>query len=121
MPSWSPNWSDVRFDHAAAAAAIAELRRAATVVDAASDRRGSLANTATQRWEGRHRETFDDEVRRLQHDGRDLADAMRREAGRIADAAETARIEQSRREEARRQWHRESAAEAEAERERADR
>jgi uncharacterized protein YukE len=112
MPSWSPNWSDVRFDHAAAAAAIAELRRAATVVDAASDRRGSLANTATQRWEGRHRETFDDEVRRLQHDGRDLADAMRREAGRI---------EQSRREEARRQWHRESAAEAEAERERADR
>lgn len=114
MPSWSPNWSDVRFDHAAASAAIAELRRAANVVDDAGEQRGTLAHRASQRWEGQHRTTFDGDVRRLQTGGADLADAMRREAGRIADAAHDARVEQSRREEDRRRWQREADAEAEA-------
>ena len=113
MPSWSPNWSDVRFDHAAAASAIAELRRAARVVDDANERRSALARRAVHRWEGPHRRSFDSDVRRLQSEGGDLADAMRREAGRIADAAHAARVEQARREEDRRRWHREADEEAE--------
>src|SRR4051812_13549062 len=114
MPNWQPNWADVRFDHAAAQAAISELQRAARVLDDAVDRRADLAGRATDQWQGSHRHTFDASLTRLQSGGRDLADAMRREAGRIADAAASARAEQSRREDARREWNRQNDAEQRA-------
>lgn len=111
MPSWSPNWADVRFDHAAAAAAAAECRRvAALVVRAASDR-ARAADHARIEWSGPYRRDFDVAQADLAGRSDDLAQRLRRLAAAIEAAAEAARREQAAREAARAEWYRQLAAE----------
>ena len=111
MPGWQPNWADVRFDHAAAQAAVDELERAAAVLADQRTRRRHLADAARAEWRGRHRQTFDAEHRHLLIVSRRLEDDLRAAARAVAAAAEQARAEQRRREEARETWRREQAAE----------
>ncbi len=112
MPSWSPNWHDVGFDHAGAVAAIDALRSTAALLDRQVEHRMRLAAAAQQEWRGPARATFDDEFTRLVRRAGDLAEACRIAAVRISDAAEAARVEQRRRVEQRERWHDERRREA---------
>ena len=111
MPGWEPDWADVRFDHAAAQAAVDELERAAAVLADQRARRRQLADAVRTEWRGRHRRTFDAEHRHLLIASRRLEDDLRSAARAVAAAAEQARAEQRRREAARETWRREKAAE----------
>ena len=113
MPAWQPNWSDVRFDHMLAEAAVDELRRCAFLLDRQTERRAALARTAQQQWRGRARERFDDELARMIRQGADLVHALRRAAAAIERAADDARVEQRRREDDRTRWWDEKRAEDE--------
>lgn len=104
MPSWRPDWVDVDFDHAAAAAAVTALRSTARLVDTQADARVRLAATAQAEWRGRARVVFDAELRRMSREAADLADGCRRAAAAIEAAADEARVEQRRRVDDRERW-----------------
>ena len=55
MPNWSPNWTDVRWDHAAANAAITALNQAAAALESGNTERIRQARTAVEEWSGPHR------------------------------------------------------------------
>lgn len=111
MPSWQPNWTDVRFDHDAARAAVDELRRCATLIDDQTDQRVRLAVSAQQSWRGNARDRFDDELARMRGQAAGLAESLRAAARAIEVAVDDARVEQARREADRRRWTDESARE----------
>jgi uncharacterized protein YukE len=113
MPDWQPDWSDVRFDHAAAEAAAAECDRTAAVIGDQRACRAELARLAGARWRGRNRDDFDAAAARLDGDAAALAATLTSLAARIRQAADQARAEQARREAQRASWHREQAREAE--------
>lgn len=113
MPSWQPNWSDVRFDHAQAELAIAALDRCASLLDAQTDRRVALAASAQREWRGRAREVFDDELARMLRQASSLVAAMRALGANLERAAEEARVEQRRRVEGRARWWEEKRREDE--------
>jgi uncharacterized protein YukE len=100
------DWSDVRFDHASAAAAAAALRSCADLLDAQTDRRVTLARTAQCEWRGRARTEFDDQLARMLREAAGLVAALRAAAGRLDAAAAEAVTEQRRREAARLEWRR---------------
>ena len=104
MPAWQPPWTDVRFDHAKAHAAIDGLRRCADLLDRQTDRRVNLAHTAQREWRGRAREAFDVELARMTREAADLIDRLRRAAAAIETAAEDAVREQRRRIDERDRW-----------------
>lgn len=101
-----PYQADVRWDHAAAEAAIGALRRAADALDATAADCAHAARGALVPWLGQHRFTF--ELRRRSLDGaaRTLAADCRAAAGGIAAADCRAREEQARREREREAWER---------------
>jgi hypothetical protein len=111
MPNWSPNWNDVRWDHAAANAAIAALNQAATALETGNIDRVKNANTAVKEWAGPHRKTFDEYIQRVLKEGGDLATAYRRAATDIANASRLATEEQNRRIRERQRWEDESQQE----------
>ena len=111
MPSWQPNWSDVRFDHAQARHAIDQLRACAALLDSQTERRVILARRAQEEWRGRAREQFDEELRGIVSRAADLVDSMRSLAAYIEQAALDAAAEQRRREAARERWRAENRAE----------
>lgn len=111
MPSWTPNWSDVRFDHAAAARAADECERAATILRDRTADRMAEADRAREEWEGRYRRDFDQALVGIRSEADALEGALRGLAADIRLAADRARAEQSRREAERDRWTREKAAE----------
>jgi|GEM_PF-797841 len=121
MPSWSPNWNDVRWDWYAAARAIQALQNAANKLDQSADQRQSLASAAQREWRGRYREDFDVELARMVRQAREIAAECRAAANRIANASHAAREEQQHRERERERWRREKADEERRERERRER
>lgn len=101
-----PDYSDVRWDHGAAAAAIAALRRAADEIERASADCALVAGEAAALWMGGHRATFDLRRRALGGEASRLAADCRAAAGGIAAADRRARDEQARRERERAEWER---------------
>lgn len=118
MPSWNPDWTNVRFDHAAAQQAVDELGRCATMLDDQTTERVRLARTAQQEWRGAARHRFDDELATLTSRAAWLVSNLRSLAADIERSSEAARTEQRRRELDRARWHderrREEAARAAA-------
>jgi uncharacterized protein YukE len=118
MPTWQPNWLDVRFDDARAQAAIDALRQCAGVVDAQAEQRAALARLAQTDWHGGARDRFDIELARMMREASDLAAALRATAARIEVGRDEAHLEQARRVDARDRWwdekRREDAARADA-------
>lgn len=107
-PHNRPDYSDVRWDHGAAAAAIAALRRAADEIERASADSALVAASAANLWLGRHRAAFDLRRRGLDGEAARLAADCRAAASGIAAADRRARAEQARRERERDEWeHRE--------------
>ena len=105
MPSWHPNWTDVRFDHAAAQSATDACRAVASTIDTQSEQRARLAATAVAEWQGSFRIAFDNELARMLRQGADLAAVVRAYATMFETASDQAIQEQHRREDQRAQWN----------------
>lgn len=120
MPNWKPNWQDVRWDHAAANAAIQALQRVANTLDSTRRSRIDVAQHAVAQWLGMHRTTFDGFLNQTISESQALAEECRAAAARIARASEQAQIEQRHRERERARWYeeREEERREEARRER---
>ncbi len=118
MPSWNPNWSDVRWDWGAADAAVRALRRAADSLDTLTDARIREARDAQAEWRGRFRLQFDGDLESLVRDARNLAAQYRHKADQLHGLGQRAREEQHHREDERRRWWDERRREEEEERRR---
>ena len=116
MPSWQPNWEDVRFDYAGAEEAAQDCDECAQFISGRHAVLGPPLAEARIEWRGAHRQRFDDETAALDRDADLLTDELRMTAARIRADAEEARIEQHRRALDRERWAEESAREAAAER-----
>ena len=62
MPTWQPNWEDVRFDYAGAEAAAADCDGCAAFVAARNVTLGPVVAAARVEWRGHHRQRFDNET-----------------------------------------------------------
>lgn len=116
MPSWEPNWDDVRWDHGAAQGAISALRQAADLLDGTADERARVARDATEQWRGRYREEFDDHLKQMLTRAHDLARQFRDKSDEIARADQGAYEEQRQRERDRERWRQEKEDEERAQR-----
>ncbi len=111
MPDWTPNWTDVAFDHAAAAAAAEQCDAMALRLREAAAERDRLAVTARDEWTGRYRRDFDAAYAALRDDGTRIEADLRALAAAIRSASTAAAAEQRARVASRQQWNREQAAE----------
>lgn len=107
MPNWEPNWEDVRWDHAAAAAAAAALERTALTLEHQAGQQRAAADQGTAEWRGEHRRTFDERFQRQLSAAAQLAERCRGLSGRVRELDGQARAEQVRREREREDWERE--------------
>ena len=118
MPSWQPNWEDVKWDWGAASNAVQALRRSADLMETTARQRMGVAHQAQTEWRGRYRLEFDDKLRYMDQRAYGIASELRALAARIASASEAARAEQSHRESERARWRSEKEEEERRERER---
>lgn len=103
-PYWSPNWTDVSFDHAAAQAYADALRRLAKRLDDVAERRLHHGQRALEHWTGLFAFRFDMDLAAMRRRELALRDGALRSAGLIEHAADEAREEQRRREQDRERW-----------------
>lgn len=111
MPTWSPNWTDVRFDRAAAERAASECERAARIVRHTADRREALATSALADGRGPWRDQLKRQGAELHGRAADLEVRLRALATSLRVASARAQTEQSNRLAARQQWKAEAKAE----------
>lgn len=114
MPTWSPNWDDVRFDPGAAEAAAEACERTARVIRDRSARRHALAVFADISGSGPWRTRFDEQVAAVAHQGDEVEAELRRTAHLLRTASQQAQHEQRSRIDARNRWALEARAEVEA-------
>lgn len=116
MPDWQPNWQDVAFDHARAAAAADACDRAAASLVLTVDRLATVRTAATRTadWTGRYAEDFDTEAAAAGGDAGTTRTALADLARQIRAAGVAATAEQGAREASRARWRVEAAAEAAA-------
>jgi hypothetical protein len=107
MPGWSPDWSDIRFDHAAAATAAAACRAAARRVDAVTDAHVRAFDTARTDWTGRAEQHLGARADELTRTGGELIQRLDAAARAIEDAASEAEQRQAHREAERERWREE--------------
>lgn len=106
-----PNYTDVVWDHGAAANAAAALNRAAYEVEQAAADGMAVSQLARVAWFGSHRANFDLRREYLVSQSRALAADCRTAAAAIMAADQRAREEQARREREREEWEREQEEE----------
>ena len=114
MLDWEPNRANLEWNHAAAEAAIAALRRAADKLDQTTDQRERMAGEARAEWQGRYRQQFDSEHSGMAKRARQLAGEYRDAANRIVRASQAAWEEQRWRDAEVARWEAEKAAEERA-------
>lgn len=113
MPNWQPDWTDVQFDHGAAAAYAAACDDAAAGLHRWIAGREAAARQAVRDWEGPHRVSFDHQLAGLHEEARAAAITLLDQARQIEEASVAASREQLRRLDNRQRWLREQAQEAE--------
>lgn len=111
MPDWTPNWSDVAFDQAAARTAVEACRTAARVTGSSTATAGGARTPAVEDWSGVHRDDFDAEEPVVIAELEDVRADLIALATAIEDGAGRAAAEQRRREGERDRWRRELAEE----------
>ena len=120
MPTWQPNWEDVRFDHAAAQAAITECNLAAGALDnglvGLDGAVTALAGNGS--WYGAYQVEYDVAQQNLRAEFPTTRTALAQLATDIATAATNAANEQAHRESERERWRQEKATEDRARAER---
>ena len=104
MPTWSPNWVDVRFDQGAAIDAVAALRSAARRLDDQAGQRAALVESADAEWRGPNRDRFMQNIDVLRRDASALAQQMRMDASAVDSSAASATVEQRTRLDSRSLW-----------------
>lgn len=112
MPD-GPRPVDVRFDRAAAQAALDECESTERKVGQVKATKIGLAVGARDEWTGPFREDFDTEAGQFRDDSQDLQERLTTTAAAIRDAMEAAATEQTRREQAQQDWDAEATREAE--------
>ncbi len=120
MPTWTPNWTDVRFDQAAAEHAAAECERVARVVRDAAGRRSSMARSAMVDADGPWRDALIQGATQVQARSEAIEARLRALAAALRDASTRARADQRTRVVDRDQWTDEAKAEAAADLARAE-
>lgn len=110
QPDWSPQWADVRFDHAAAAQAADACRRAIRTFENVADASARAAGTATRDWTGRAQDEFETAHRRWLERCAAQVDELLRTIELIEGAADQARTAQVARERDRDRWYAERHA-----------
>lgn len=111
MPTVTPNWEDVRFDRGLAAIAADRCDRTADAIGALWSTVGAAAGDAVIDWDGRSRTGFDGGIDRISSEQAPTVSALRTLAADLRRAAARAEIEQHAREQERRRWELEVAAE----------
>lgn len=106
-----PNWLNVEFDHALAAAAAGECRATAIVLDEAVGEMAAKRHLATSDWTGDHKDSFTESEAARRGGVGDTAGGLRSLASAIDNAAHDALDEQARRVAERERWQQEWAAE----------
>jgi hypothetical protein len=104
MPSWQPNWVDVRFDHNAANVAAAELRTVSRRLDEQNQLRSELAINASEEWRGANNVHWTAAKARLTSDTATLSAQLLSAAQQIEAAGAAAQREQQRRNTQRDHW-----------------
>jgi|YNPBryantNP2012_1023418.scaffolds.fasta_scaffold00636_1 uncharacterized protein YukE len=99
-------WQDVRWDHGAAAEAVAALQRAAGEIDRSLAEIGQTSREAATDWLGPHRQHFDSWRGRVQTELSSIAAACRQAAAAVQQASARAQEEQARREREREEHYR---------------
>jgi hypothetical protein len=111
VPSWSPNWTDVRFDHQAAQAAADACERAASVVRDTTGHGQLLAAGARREGAGAWRLPFDETLATLAARAEEAESRLRQVAQQLRESSRSAHAEQAARLESRHRWMLEAAAE----------
>lgn len=111
MPDWTPNWSNVVFDHAAAADAAEACRSASRSIASVTGTAGGARGDAVADWSGAYRDDFDAEEPVVLEDLEETRTDLIGLAAAIESGASQARAEQTRREQDRDRWRREQASE----------
>ena len=111
MPTWSPNWTDVRFDHQAVHAAADACERAAWVVRDTTWHGQLLAAGARSDGAGAWRRPFDETVATVAARAEEVESRLRQAAQQLRESSRSAHAEQAARLESRRRWMLEAAAE----------
>ena len=106
MPGWAAP-PDVRFDHDAAARALAELQLARHAVSEALERQGPAREWAMISWRGRTRDLTEEWLTHHHWALESLVGRLRELETGIGDAMDDAILEQQRRERLQDQWWRE--------------
>lgn len=112
MPSWSPEWEDVAFDHARAADAADALRSAAGTTSDVRHAMPGAAGDATEDWDGELVGDFTTEEAAVGTRLEGLREELVALAARIEAGSEDAHAEQRRREAGRERWLEEVREEA---------
>ncbi|MCU1351296.1 MAG: hypothetical protein JWM05_505 [Acidimicrobiales bacterium] len=112
MPSWTPRWADVRFDHGAADRAASACERAARLVSDAAAERSQLVRRALSSAFGPRIEALGQHDAGLRRTDRALEEHLRSLALRLRAASAAAASDQVGRVAERTRWKAESADEA---------
>jgi hypothetical protein len=118
VPTWTPNWEDVRFNASAATHYSDLCRRTALLLEQLMQRRSVAAATTSYGWEGPNRNQFDDRLLEEQQLAGRLVTRLLEAANSAAAAQHAAVTLQQAREADRQRWHAEAALEQEQERRR---
>lgn len=111
MPTWQPVWTDVTFDHVAAASAADQCEAMAARLRDGISERNRLAAVARDEWTGPYRDEFDTELAALTSGTVDTESRLRALAAAIRRAAAEGTAEQAVRLADRARWSQEKAAE----------
>jgi hypothetical protein len=104
MPSWTPDWNDVQFDHRTAEWAAAACDRAARVVTSAGSERGRLVRLAVATASGPRVDALARRNAQLADADQQVATTLQLVANRLRGASAQAAADQAGREADRARW-----------------
>lgn len=106
MPTWQPNWQDVRFGFSQVEDAADACERLARQLEQTQSQRRHRGEQALAEWRGHHADEFREYLHRSDGESSDLVAALRQTATQLRSGADRARVEQRSRDATRLEWRR---------------